>query len=47
MILTNRNLVVVRYNFIQQLVEELKYVPLGSIQKISVGNFAYSYSYGL
>ena len=46
-ILTNNNVIVVKYNFIQQRVEELKYIPINAITKAVFGDFQYPYSYAL
>jgi hypothetical protein len=45
LLLTDNNLVSVKYNFIAQQVEELKFIPLGVINNITVGEFKYTYSY--
>ena len=45
-VLTDNNLISVKYNFIQQLVDELKFIPLAYIREIHVGDFKYTYSYG-
>ena len=44
-ILTDNNIISVKYNFIQQQVEELKYIPIGSITEALFGDFKYPYSY--
>lgn len=45
-VLTDNNLVSVKYNFIQQVVEELRFIPLAYIREMRVGDFNYTYSYG-
>ena len=46
-ILTDNNIIVVKYNFIHQQVEELKYIPINAIVKAVCGEFQYPYSYAL
>ena len=46
LVLTDNNLVSVRYNFISGLVEELKYIPIAAITNIVFGEFKYPSSYG-
>jgi hypothetical protein len=45
LMLTDNNLISVRYNFIQGVVEELKFIPLGAITSIVFGDFKYPSSY--
>ena len=45
LVLTDNNLISVRYNFIQGVVEELKFIPMGAITNIVFGDFKYPSSY--
>lgn len=45
LLLSDNNLISVKYNFIQNLVEELKYIPLRHITEMIYGDFEYTYSY--
>lgn len=44
-LLTDSNIISVKFNFIQQVVEELKYIPLAYVKEIIYGDFQYPYSY--
>ena len=45
LLLTSKNLISVRYNFIQSIIEELKFIPLTAITNIVYGDFKYPSSY--
>ena len=44
LLLTDNNLISVRYNFIQSLVEELKFIPLAAMTDVIFGDFKYTSS---
>jgi hypothetical protein len=44
-ILTDNNLISVRYNFIHGVVEEMKFIPLAAVTNIIFGDFQYPSSY--
>ena len=46
-VLSDNNLISIKYNFILSTVEELKYIPLSHIQELLFGDFKYTSSYVL
>ena len=46
-ILTDNNLIVVKYNFINSSVEELKYIPFSHVTEVVYGDFKYTSSFVL
>ena len=45
LLLSDNNLISVRYNFIHSAVEELKYIPLSCIVNLVYGDFKYTSSF--
>ena len=45
LVLTDNNIISVRYHFIRGVVEELKFIPLNAITDILFGDFKYTSSY--
>lgn len=45
LVLTDNNLISVKYNFIHSAVEELKYIPLDRVVEGHFGDFKYTYSF--
>lgn len=44
MVLTDSNLIAIKYNFINSSVEELKYIPFSHVTSIVYGEFKYTSS---
>lgn len=45
LLLTDKSLISAKFNFITQMVEEYKTIPLTSIREVIVGDFKYTHSY--
>ena len=45
LLLTDKSLISVKYNFISQMVEEFRTIPLIYIREVIVGDFKYTHSY--
>ena len=46
-LLSENNIISVKYNFILGSIEELKFIPLSHVFEMTVGEFKYPSSYGL
>lgn len=46
-LLSENNLISVKYNFIMATVDEIKFIPFSHVTALSVGEFKYPSSYGL